>query len=337
VSSPPPDVVLGQGALGTLMATAVAGSRDVHVVSGRVDEPETVTLSAEGRGWDRQAQVQLTPKPPDRARLAVVATRTDEALQRARSIEAIVDEEGAIVPVQNGLASLAIADELGHDRVVPAIVGFNARLETPRSVHVTSPGEIAVGTLDEAARAGLAAFAGAVERPLGIHPTTNVAGAVWGKWCVSCAINGLAVVAGTGVGGITRRREGREALIGVLTECTEVAEAEDVDLERVAGPLAPDTLAGNATSGLGGAFRRGLVWLIGRRYQAVRPSSLEAFEGGRDPELGALNASAVERGEAAGVPTPWNRATLAIGRQIVDGGREPAMANLAEVRQRATR
>jgi ketopantoate reductase len=159
--------------------------------------------------------------------------------------------------------------------------------------------------------------------------------AVWSKFCVSCAINGLAVVAGEGVGPITRTRPGREALVGVLSEVTRLAEAEGVALERVAGPLGPDRLAGDPSHGPGAVLRRAAVWLIGRRYRDVRPSSIRALAGGRDPELDPLNAEAVRRGEATEVPTPWNEATLALAREVVAGKREPSLANLAAVGKRA--
>jgi ketopantoate reductase len=77
------------------------------------------------------------------------------------------------------------------------------------------------------------------------------------------------------------------------------------------------------------------VWLIGRRYRDVRPSSICALAGGRDPELDHLNAEAVRRGEATEVPTPWNEATLALAREVVAGKREPSLANLAAVGKRA--
>lgn len=337
MASRAPHVVLGQGALGTLLATSLAGgSRPVHVVSRRAGEAKQVTLRARGRRRTREQAVQLVPEPPEEASSIVVATRADEAISRAREAEPALAEDGVIVSLQNGLVGLELGEELGEERVVPGIVGFNAQLRDERTVEVTSPGTVTLGALDPAAGGGLEGFVQALDRPVRAVQTGNVRGAVWSKFCVACAINGLALVAGEGVGPMTRRREGREALVSVLTEGTRLAEAEGVELERVAGPLAPDTIAGNASTGLGGAFRRGVAWLIGRRYSDVVPSSVAAFQAGRDPELDALNAEAVERGQRLDVATPWNRATLAVAEQILAGEREPDLGNLEEIRQRAT-
>lgn len=333
--APAPDVVLGQGALGTLFAAALSGGdRDVQIVSRRAETAEEIEPTARGRAGTHQARVERVPEVPGEARFVVVAARADEALERARAAEPALVDEGLLVPIQNGLVPLTIAGELGEARVAPGIVGFNARLVEQATVEVTSPGEVTLGALHPDADDRVQALAGALGEPLEVETSENALGAVWSKWCVSCAINGLAVVAGEGVGEITRQREGREALVGVLSECTRVAAAEDVELERVAGPLAPDTLAGDATSGLGGAFRRTVVWLVGRRYRDVTPSSIDALREGRDPELDTLNAEAVARGDEHGVATPWNAATLALAREVVAGKREPATANLGALRER---
>lgn len=332
----PPDLVVGQGSLGTLFAVLLArGPRRVEVVSRRVDEPTTRTLSLVGRTEVLEAEVPIVPKPPDEARLAVLATRSDEAVEGARQLEPALDAGAVLFPIQNGLTPLAVAKALDSPRVAPTIVGFNAHMEGDSTVRVTSPGDVTTGAMHPDARQAVASFLALADGPVRIHRTDNPRGAVWSKWCISCAINGLAVVAGAGVGTVTRRREGREALVSILTECVDVAQAEHVQLERVAGPFSPDTLAGNATSGLGGAFRRGVVWLVGRRYRDVEPSSIAALAAGRDPEIDALNAEAVDRGGEHGIPTPWNRATLELAREIVEGEREPGLEQLTVLRRRA--
>lgn len=333
---PTPDVVLGQGALGTLLGASLAGGeRPVHVVSRRVDEPREVTLSFSGRRGEVEGTVELRPEPPDEARLILVATRSDQAVERAQEAAPAVIDDGAIVPLQNGLTPLAVADALDESRVAPTVVGFNAQMTGPRSAEITSPGHLTAGPMAPEAEAGVEALAEALEGRLTVRRTDNPRGAVWSKWCVSCAINGLAVVAGHGVGEMTRRREGREALVSIVTECVELAKARGVESERVAGPFKPDTLAGNATSGLGGAFRRGVVWLIGRRYSDVTPSSIDALRDGRDPEIDALNLRAVQLGDEVGIPTPWNRATLELAEELLAGKREPALEHLEAVKQRA--
>lgn len=336
VDATQPAVVIGQGSLGTLFSVLLADAgHDVHVVSSRADEPKRVRLSVRGR---RSIDGEITLRgdlPDEPAWLAIVASRAEDAVERSRMALKATAEDGAVAPVHNGLVSLDVVDALGPDRVIPVVVGFNARMRDPQTVELTSKGGIKTGSLDPSTEPAVDELVSALLGPIPAHRTENPRGAVWSKWCISCAINGLAVVAGAGVGPITRQRAGREALLSIVTECVQLAETEGVELTRVAGPFAPDTLAGRATSGLGGAFRRAVVWLIGRGYEGVVPSSLDALRDGRDPELETITGTAVELGEEHDVPTPWNKSVLEFGREVVESKREASMANLSPLRQRA--
>lgn len=332
-----PAIVLGQGSLGTFFGTLLAkAGHDVHIVSSRAGEPERVRCRITGR---RSLDAELTIRgqaPDEPVWLALVATRAEQALEAAHGAEGLLAQDGAIATVQNGLRSLEIADAIGPERVLPVVVGFNAKLQGPQQVELTSAGGITTGTLAEGPEDALATLVEALRGPIPADVTRNPRGAVWSKWCISCAINGLAVVTGEGVGPVTRTRVGREALVSIVTECVQLAEAEHVELERVAGPFAPDTLAGNASRGLGGMLRRGVTWLIGRGYDDVVPSSLDAARAGRDPELDAITRTAVELGEEHGIPTPWNDAVMELAEETLAGKREPGLEQLKELRERAS-
>lgn len=324
-----PAVVVGQGALGTLFAAMLArAGEDVHVVSSRAGAPERVRFEVNGRR-ELAGEVTLRGSMPDApAWLAMVCTRAEDALEATERATKALADGGVAACVQNGLRSLEVADAVGVDRVAPVVVGFNAKMRGPQTVRLTSRGGITTGWLDPATRPAVERLVDAVRGPIPADATDTPRGAVWSKWCISCAINGLAVVTGDGVGSLTRERTGREALVNVVTECVDIAEAEGVELTRVAGPFAPDTLAGNASSGLGGALRRGVTWLIGRGYGDVVPSSLDAMREGRDPEVEAINGTAVQLGTEHGIATPWNRAILDLASEIRDDERQPGLDQL---------
>ncbi len=328
-------VVVGQGAMGTYFATllAQAGER-VHVVSSRAEQADTTELRVTG-GHELSAEVTLAPDfPAHPASRVLLAGRAERAVEQAPEASKHLAEEGVVVPLQNGLASLEVAARVGEDRTVPITVGFNACMRDERTVEKTSRGGVTVGHFSRTTRPQAERLVRELVGSMPAKPTTNPAGAIWSKWCISCAINGLAVITGQGVGPLTRKRAGRDALIGIVTECVELAELEGVKLERVAGPLTPSTLAGSPT-GLGGALRHGVVRLIGRGYGSVVPSSLDALQGGRDPELDALNGEAVHRGHQHGVATPWNRAVHEAGNTILAGDLEPGQGALERVVENA--
>lgn len=327
--------MIGQGSLGTFFGVLLANAgHEVHVVSSRAGDPTRTRLSVTGR---RQLEAEVVLRedlPPEPAWVAMVCTRAADALDEARRATEAIADDGVVATVQNGLRSLEVADAVGVDQVAPVVVGFNAKMRDPHTVELTSPGGITTGALSTGTQAAVDALVDALRGPIPADASSNPRGAVWSKWCISCAINGLAVVTGAGVGPVTRERTGRAALVSLVTECVRLAQAEGIELERVAGPFAPDTLAGNATSGLGGAIRRGVTWLIGRSYDGVVPSSLDAMREGRDPEIEAINGTAVELGEAHGIETPWNQAIVEMADEVAAGKREASLEQLEALRER---
>lgn len=331
-----PTVVVGQGALGTLFGAVLADrGADVHVVSSRADEAHEVTLESRGR-VRATGEVTLRPDYPEHpAWLVLVCTRADGAVAAGREATEHLAADGLLAAVQNGLVPLEVVDEVGPEVAAPLVVGFNAVQRGPKLARATSKPQATTGPDDEAAAPKVGAMVDGLDEHLRVRETSNPRGAVWSKWCVSCAINGLAVVADTGLAGITQHRTGRAAVVGVVTECARIADAAGVDLERVAGPITPSTLAGRAESGLGGALRRGVVWMLGRAYAGVTPSALSAAREGRDPELGELNRRAIEAGAEHGIETPYNRALLELAEEILAGERTPGTDQLRELVGRA--
>lgn len=327
--------IVGQGALGTLFgATLAQRGHRVTVVSSRASQPAPVELRATGR-LSATGEVTLAGEGPEEPwQLALVTTRAAQAIERGELAAKHLAPDGLLVPVQNGLVSLDMAEALGRDRVVPMVVGFNAGMADQRTVEVTSPGGVTLGLFQDGQAPLAEALAEALDPVLPAKLTGNPRGAVWSKWTISCAINGLAVVAGRGVGPLAKEPLGRRALISLVTEGVRLAEAEGVDLERVAGPLSPDTMAGSAT-GLGGWFRGLIVRAIGRRYQGVEPSSLDALRAGRDAEIAELSGRAVRLADEHGLAVPWNRALLDVVEGIEHGKREPGWASLEALADQA--
>lgn len=327
--------IIGQGSLGTYFAVLLArGGHRVTVVSSRAEGDQEVPLAIQGR-QRVEAEVLLAPEPPELPQdHLIIATRAADAIQRAKANLPHLADPGLLVPVQNGLVSIDVADAVGREVTAPMVVGFNAQMAGPHTVELTSPGGVTVGPMDRTGKLLAEALVSALQPQVEAKLTDDPVGAIWSKWTISCAINGLAVVSGHGVGPLSQQALGREALLSLTTECVELAKAEGVELQRVAGPLKPDTLAGS-TSGLGGWFRQQVIKLVGRRYQGVVPSSLEALREGRDPEIQQINGRAVELGKQHEVPTPWNRAVVELTEEIAQGKAEPGWDSLAELAARA--
>jgi len=133
-----------------------------------------------------------------------------------------------------------------------------------------------------------------------------------------------------------RVRRYRRLALEAMTECVEVARAEAVKLEKVAGTLdlewialteADKTSRGSASL----TAKHALLFAVGLRYRRMRSSMLAAIERGRTPAIDFLNGEVVTRGAKHGVATPVNDRIVAAVWAIAKGETKSSRAMLDQV------
>ncbi|GBD27143.1 hypothetical protein HRbin30_02487 [bacterium HR30] len=262
--------------------------------------------------------------------LAMQPPQLEEAVIQARSR---LRPGGAFVVFQNGLCEQRVAALVGAERVIGAIVAWGASMIEPGVYERTSAGGFTVGTLDGSAHPLLPALCRYLERVGPVQQTRNLLGARWSKLAINCAISSLGTIGGERLGVLLRYRFARRLGLEVITECVEVAQANGVQLEKVAGTLdlqwvalsvaerwqqgSPSLLAKHA-----------LLLAVGARFRKLRSSMLAAIERGREPAIDFLNGEVVRHGTTVGVPTPLNQRVVAIVHRIARGELQPSLRTL---------
>ncbi len=184
-----------------------------------------------------------------------------------------------------------------------------------------------------------------------VELTSNLLGARWSKLALNCAVSSLGTIGGDRLGPLVRVRRYRRVALEIFTEVVEVARAEAVRLEKVAGTLdldwialSPADRAASASAGL--TAKHALLLAVGLRYRRLRSSMLSAIERGRVPAIDFLNGEVVTHAARHGLEVPVNAAVvetvhaLARGekrssRELLDGlydeirARRPAEARRA--------
>jgi 2-dehydropantoate 2-reductase len=112
-----------------------------------------------------------------------------------------------------------------------------------------------------------------------------------------------------------------------MTEVTQVANAEGVQLEKVAGTLDLDWLAldddERLVPGSPGLVAKHTVLLaVGAKYRRLRSSMLAAIERGREPPVDYLNGEVVRRGDKHDIPVPVNAGLVEAVKAVAAGDRE---------------
>ena len=166
--------------------------------------------------------------------------------------------------------------------------------------------------------------------------TQNLAGARWSKLALNCAVSALGTIAGERLGPLVRVRRYRRLALEAMTECVDVARAEGVRLEKVAGTLDLEWIAlseaDRASRGSAAlTAKHALLLAVGLRYRRMRSSMLAAIERGRTPAIDFLNGEVVARGKKHGVATPANERIVECVWDIAKGRKQSSRETLDQV------
>lgn len=306
------------GAAVTAVSTNAAIRAAVDKAGFRlVDEGEERVV----RGW-------VSPAPEGRYDLCILATQPPNVEEAARTALPHLAEDGRVVVLQNGLCEERIAGIVGADRVLGGIVAWGASMPEPGKYERTASGGFQLGSLAGAIDADVRRVAELLEAVGPVTLTTNLRGARWSKLALNCAVSALGTIAGERLGPLVRQRRYRRLALEIMTEAVQVAQAEGVQLEKVAGTLDLEWVAlteddRNARLSAALTAKHALLVAVGLRYRRMRSSMLAAIERGRTPAIDFLNGEIVARGAKHGIATPHN-AKIVETVWAIAGGKLPS-------------
>ena len=328
-----PVLVYGAGAVGSLVAAALAESRPPEgggptvTVLGRrphVAAIRTWGLILEGAGGrivcknvDSITSLDDLATPPEIVVLAVKAYQVPEALALLAGV--LARRDTFVVVLQNGIGSEeTVAGVLGGDRTVSGALTIAVEQERPGAVHRhTRGGGIALAPVGAAAPVERVA---ALFRssPLATRVYPDAAQVKWSKLLLNLLVNATSAILDLPTDAIA----GDPRLFAVeraaFREAVRVMEA--LGLRPVALPGFPVPLVARlmaAPPWLGHAvLRRGLSRGRGDKM----PSLWHDLERGRrQNEVAVLNGAVAGHGERLGVPVPVNRTLTDVLLALAEG------------------
>jgi 2-dehydropantoate 2-reductase len=241
----------------------------------------------------------------------MLATQPPQVEEAARAAMPALADDGRMVCFQNGLCEERVAAIAGSERVVGAVVAWGASMPEPGVYERTSSGGFTLGRLDGGPDNAVRELGSLLEVIGPATYTDNLLGARWSKLALNCAISSLGTIAGERLGRLVRVRRYRRLTLEIFTEVVAVAQAESIDLEKVAGTLDLNWIALTdkervAVGSAGLTAKHALLLAVGLRYRRLRSSMLSAIERGRVPAIDFLNGEVVSRGAERDIETPVN-------------------------------
>jgi 2-dehydropantoate 2-reductase len=337
-------LVVGAGGIGGIVAAGLAQAGvEVTAVSTnpairKAVADDGIRVRQQGQEYRVRATVVATPAASARYRVIVLATQPPQVEDAARQALPHLDDGGVFVVLQNGLCEERLAAIVGADRVVGAIVAWGASMLAPGVYEKTAGGGFTVGRLDRGSDAAVERVRALLDAVAPARTTPNLRGARWSKLALNCAISSLGTIGGERLGALVQDRHYRRLALALMTEVTEVAVAEGVHLEKVAGTLdlgflalTPSEKAGQGSLRL--ATKHALLFAVGMRYRRMRSSMLSAIERGRVPSVDFLNGEVVTRGQRHRIATPINRRVVELVWSIARGQAASSRALLDQLAQ----
>lgn len=272
--------------------------------------------------------------------IALLAMKATDVVAAAKAIAPTLAPGGLVVTLQNGIVEdrvSAVFEDMyavGRTPVVGALVGWGATMHAPGVYEMTSTGETTIGELDGTMTERLRRLKPVLDAAAPTTMTANIYGALWSKLAINCVVTTLGAVTGQLLGQMLRRSAVRRLALALVSEVVDVAAANGVVLEPVAGTLdlrrLYQTTRQRARRFQPGSFsKHAIMSLVGLKFRRLKSSMLQSLERGREPEIDFMNGYVVEKACQSGVPVPINRALTEMVREIANGEREISPANLA--------
>lgn len=339
----PQFVVVGAGGIGGVVGAHFARAGHavllVDVSAEHVASIRERGLSVEGLAGFTIRVPAVTPAglakalggaPARTVLLAVKAHHTVEALE---PVLPLLDGDGVVVSLQNGLNERDIAERAGARRTIGAFVNFGADYLGPGRVLLASTAELYLGELDGRMTDRLERLGATFREAFLPHTTVtpNIWGYLWGKLGYAAMLFATAATDETMAAAFAKRTY-HPLLANLAAEVVRVADAEGVRCEGFSG-YDPDVMRFRTPRDWDGIHR-----VLDRRAE-VNGRSLNSHNGiwrdivvkRRRTEVDSQLGAVVRVAHTRGVPVPLNERVIEVIHELESGRRAMSSGNVDEL------
>lgn len=328
--------VVGAGGIGGTVAAFLSKSGEkVAVVDRSAPHLEAIRsngLLADGVFGPQHVkfeQVLLPEEVEGPLGLVILAVKSQHTEDALTTIGPLLSDQGVIVSLQNGLNERRIAEVVGADRTIGAMVHMVADHIGPGHVRRFTEGEFYIGELDGNQSARLEEISTRLARAVPTHITSNIWGYLWAKQIYSCLLVATALVDAPS-SEMLEPEWSKRIFVALMGEAVEVALAEGIDLETY-HDLDPRVMLVHKKEDLS------------RALQALPTGSAKGNSGiwrdikvrRRKTETEFLTGDVVRLGRNHGLPMIINSQIAQMVKEIEEGQRTMSWENLRRLEKAA--
>ena len=328
--------IYGAGSLGIILSAYLAKSGEEFDVVDR--NPKSVeVLNASGAkvvgkaDFSAKVNAILETEVTKKYDIIFMLSKQIDNISTVKKLAAMLDENGVICTMQNGLPETDVESIIGAKRTYGCAVGWGAtRLEPGVSELTSEPQKecltFSVGSLD----GHKDEYLDEIVRILSIMGTViiedNFIGARWVKLLINSAFSGMSAVCGDTFGAVSKRKDSRKVVQRIIKECIDVANKAGIKPEKIQGKDAVKLLDYK------GALKKKISFLIIpiaiKKHKLLKASMLQDIENGRKCEIDSINGVVSAFGKKYGEPTPFNDKVVEIICKIQDKELSPSFDNV---------
>jgi len=288
--------VMGAGAVGCYYGAMLARAGRAVTLIGRPQHVQAIERSGlrlQTSASDETISMRASTEPSGLrgAELVLFSVKSSDTEAAGRAMAPYLERGAAIVTLQNGVDNAERLAATLEREVIPACVYVALEMAGAGEVRHHGRGEVVLGRAPQSDT--IAATLRAAGVPVEI--SGNVIGALWAKLVVNCAYNALSAIAQLPYGELVQGDGVPEVMRDVVDECLAVARAARVELP------------GDMHEAVRG---------IARSMPGQLSSTAQDLARRKKTEIDHLNGYVVRQGDQLGVPTPTNRALLALVRLL---------------------
>jgi 2-dehydropantoate 2-reductase len=259
--------------------------------------------------------------------LVIVAVKTQHTAAALDLIEPYLEPDSIVLPLQNGISALWIAERIGQDCTIPSSITTNNFYTSPGHLTYNRKGVVHVGESDGRITPRVEEIVKLLAYPYDAKASDNVWGYIWAKMVAGSMTFTTALVDAPMGAILLKSDQHKRMFAGIGAETAAVAQARHVRLEP-GDDLDPSGL-------LPGASEATMI----REVERFAEHAMNVYSGvwrdiavrKRRTEGDTLIGPVIDEGERQGLAMPLNRAMRRLLAEVEDGQRPQAWENLDEL------
>ncbi len=323
--------IYGAGAMGTVLGAFIcAAGKQVDLISR--NRAHVAALNENGAeifgGANFRAKVNALTPDAVCGKYGVIFFMTKQGGQDLSFLNGMLEENGVVCTLQNGLPEGAVIEAVGADRCLGCAVSWGATFAGNGRAELTSNRNKMTFALGSPV--GKNPKTAIVREYLScagkVTVTDNLNGARWAKLSLNCAFSGLSAVCGMTFGDVGKNKITRILALELMNEAFAAAKKSGVKFEKIQGHCVDRLFS------YGNGFKKrialALLPFAMRNHKKLISGMYFDLSAKKPCEINYINGAVSAAAEKAGTPSPLNDKICRIAREIETGDRRICFENV---------